>query len=335
MLSKMDMYIIPIVPFFFALATLSTSVTAAAIQTGGLILPSLNSTTFGLPIAPVDRRFSTESYFSNDPIDELSTLMIGADTMASLALLNWIGNSRTFRLQLPNYPLVYIEMTPEPPAVEVPNRFIVWGLEMALQKHIIRNQFDESLHYLMYSGRRLGIIYFWSMLAHPQTSLALPAEDSPQTNSSVGHILNGSTASLFNTTSQSNCKIKLRTNAQLLDRASTFLTIYATLKALAFPITTGSSTEPFLIGPSRGSDVQVGFTSTVRSELPKREMRLLQYGWIIETVRQIPQWMVNHAFKEVEIGIYIENNLLGAGVVDKAGGSQVSQDWPDAQSSTS
>lgn len=298
----------------------SIFITAVTVNDGStaLIQPLLNLTGLALPIVPVDRRFTVEGFFSADPIDELSCLMVGVATMAGLAMLNWLGDTRAFQTdQLSKYPLVYLDMVPEPPLVEVPNRFLVWGLGMALRQYIARERFDESVFYLDYAGRRIATLYFFSTLSRPPSSLAAMDGQTEHNRSLSNKAVNVSNVLDLETTAQSRTVIEVLPNAQSLHRRIVFLAIYATLKAVAFPRTTSISAEGFQIGPIEGKAIVVRFTSSDGPHLPERDSPELQYGWIIETLRVVPEWMIDHGFKEIEIGIYVGNTLVGLGSVKK------------------
>ena len=295
-------------------------ITIAVLANAGsttLSLSSLNTTSLSLPIVPVDRRFTVEGVFSDSPLDELSCLMAGVDTTAILALENWIDVTRAFRTRpLPKYPLVYIEAEIEPPATEIPIRFLIWGLEMALHEYVIRDRFDESQFHLLYNGRKVGAISF-------RSTLALRPAQSEQNASSSHHVApintTSSTASWVPdpTRSESSTEIAFSPHAQAFDRGTVFLGIYATLRAVAFPRTTSISAQPFQIRPGWGRNIAIGFTSSDGPDLPRRQPPELQYRWIIEALREVPDWMVENAFKEVEITVYVKHILVGRGYVDK------------------
>ena len=308
---------------FLPLISLHTFVTNAAVINAGSATTSifpLNATSLCLPIVPIDRHFKVRSFYSDRPIDEISTLMVGVDTMAILASHNWIEDMRAFRSRLlSKYPLVAIVVEPEFPALDIPNRYIIWGLQMALQDYITRDRFDESRFDLRYNDRRVGTIHFRSTLpVRPASSISSSATQSERNITSFHELMDGSKASTLNATYRTRVAIGYVRQAATLDRGDFFLTIFATLKAVAFPRTTSISADNFWIRSSQSNNVEIGFTSRDGPYLPRTEPPELQYRSIIEALREIPDRMVNHAFKEVWIELYIGNTLVGRGNVVKA-----------------
>ncbi|KAL8823963.1 MAG: hypothetical protein Q9191_005409 [Dirinaria sp. TL-2023a] len=294
----------------FTLISHSTGVTSAALVNAGSTttsFPSFNTTSVGLPIVPVDRYFAVESEFSDAPIDELSCLMFGVNVMADLALKNWIDSTPAFRSDLlPKYPLAYVDVQPEPPHTDIPNRFLIWGFEMALREYIIRPEFDEAQFHLMYRNKRVGTIKFLSTLVPSRET----AENSTFAHRSVNNT--SSTPFLAASSEKPHIIIDYFASARVLDRDSVFLAVYATLKAVAFPRASSISTVPFQIRPGAGRNIKIGFSSNdFAGQSPE-----LQYRWIIEALREVPDWMVENVFKEVMMYVYFENLLVGSGSVD-------------------
>ncbi|KAL8693318.1 MAG: hypothetical protein Q9218_001837 [Villophora microphyllina] len=299
----------------YALANFFPFATAAAINNDRSTTSSLlstNITTLGLPNVPIDPHFKISMKLGRSPIDELSCLMVAVDTMADLALQWWPFRIIHFRSKpLPRYPFVFIHMEPGGPNKDIPNRFVIWGLHMAMISYITQRTWVESNVDLVYAGTKVGTLYFRKTVAPPMTAIR-PLDPEDQT---TGDTLSIVPSPIFlNATNPSRALIEFIPNGQTLNRGSLFLIIFSALQAVAFPITNSFVKETIQIGPDNGRDIRIVFTSTPRKEPPE-----LQYGWVIETLRVLPEWLLSRALREVDVEIRVGNTLVGFGSVEKVG----------------
>lgn len=272
-----------------------------------------NVSSLGIPSIPMDARFDVDAmYHPHSSLPLRDCLMVAVNTMADLALLPWNSRVRAYRSHvIPKYNQVSIEVDSEPPANEIETRFLVWGFNVAMLNIIHHRKFVESDFKLKFDGRTVGWVRFRSEnLAHDSIGVQGKA-----VNALYAPTLLAFNASDTTSDDRFSADIHFQPEARPMNTLNTFIVIFCVLQSLALPPSTGYSSQNFRVAPRQGG-VRATFSSTEGQGLPRRSPPFLQYRWIIETMRQLPGWMLDNGFAEVAAFISVDGIFVGAAFLD-------------------
>ena len=290
---------------------------------GHLDSSAFNASSFGLPSIPVDPRFGVDAQMHEATINETSVEMTGLSLMADLALNDWTSTiPGAVSGMMSGLPPMYILGIPQAPLTEIPVRFLIWTLHIALYNFVVTDQFVESDFDLLYDNETRGTLYFRDGPAPPSSALPLLVETgygnkhvvlpphldmifAPGPKDDIGNIA---------------INVRLVPNSQTLNPRDIFLILYATLKAVAFPSSSAISGQPFRVRLPPAVDLKTQFTAQEGPDLPRRRPPYLRYGTIIEAIRLVPQWMLSYhgSFRELVFVIYTNGTAVGTGFLEKA-----------------
>lgn len=295
-----------IVAVAFQIAVIALAAPAITQPPQGLVQPAFNASSAKSVSESIDPRFNVDDYYNKVPLDRDSCLMVAVNEMANLALLPWNSRTRGYRsATLPRYPHVYMEITPQAPAVDIETRFLIWGINIAMYNIIHEELFLESSFELSFSTRAVG----WIRFRHQKPSILTlpPHQDLPE----VSNLTTALGADQFA------AYIAKLLKAKELDKLSVFITIYDAFKAVApLPSTAIFSATSLEVKPL-GLDVKATFSSTDDPRLPREVPPFLEWQWIVETLRRIPEWMLERkAFQEVGVDITVDGFVVGVAKVE-------------------
>ena len=290
---------------------------------GHLDFAAFNASAFGLPSIPVDPRFSVDVQMHEATINEISVEMIGLNLMADLALRDWTSTlpgalSGTISGVLP----MYIMGIPQAPLTEIPIRFLIWTLHIALYNFMVTDEFVESDFDPLYDNEIRGTLYFRDGPAPRSSALPLLLETGYSNKDMVlpPHLDSISAPGPKDDIGNIAIDVRPVSNSQALNQRDVFLILYATLKAVAFPSSSAISGQPFRVRLPPALDLKTQFTAQEGPDLPRRRPPYLRYGTIIEAIRLVPQWMLldHGSFRELVFVIYTDRTTVGTGFVEKA-----------------
>lgn len=325
-------------PIFPSLVSTATNTTAAYQP---LSLSALNVSSLGTDGVPVDPRFGMEVYFTDEPLDQISCIMVAINAMADRALHDWNSRVPFFRSRwLQKYPHVDISVQPEPPATDIDQKVLIWGLDAALYNIIVRVEFVEAYFDLLWSNVKVATMHFRSRAPYLAAPLTLGAGLSNQTSVPRGNATDAATISAYGDIAH--FVFLPLDDPNPLDRMSVFTIIMSALRYVAVPSASAVVTEMWRVGPMPGRNVKIEVTGQYGPGLPRRGPPYLEYRYVVEALRAVPEWMLDRdSFKDVSVGIYVRNVLVGVGFVDARDDNGVASagllplDLPNAQASTS
>ncbi|KAL8686060.1 MAG: hypothetical protein Q9218_007377 [Villophora microphyllina] len=272
-------------------AALSSVGTAAS-----LFQPSLNASILDIPVSP---HFKIRvSHPAGTALDETSYKMVALHMMGELALRDWDSSvPGAVSPPLPDFSSVFIVTGPNPPATQIPVRYIIWGLNLAMYRSITRRTFTEMTFDLLWDEQKIGVLGFQGVRQSPTLGLA-PT-----------------------TLGRENVRIEVASipGSQTLLRDNVWKLLFAAMQHLAWADSRTILSHSIMVRP-KTTDVVVIFTGENGPGLPRRTPPFLQYSTMIMALMQIPMWMVSEggSFREVGFSIFSDNTLVGAGFVDLA-----------------
>ena len=283
---------------------------------------AFNASSLGVPSIPVDPRFNVDLQMHEATMNETSVEMVGLNLMADLALNDWTSSlpgalgGKTSR-----FPPVYILGIPHAPITEIPVRFLIWALHIALYNFVVTDQFVESDLDLLYDNEKRGTLYFRDGPAPPASALPLLLKTGySDTDVVLPPRLDSISASgPKNDIGIIAINVRLVPNSQALNQRDVFLILCATLKAVAFPPSSAISGPPFRVRLPPALDLKTQFTAQEGPDLPRRQPPYLRYGTIIEAIRLVPKWMLSSqgSFRELAFVICTDGTAVGTGFVEK------------------
>ncbi len=266
--------------------------------------------------------------YGNDGLPATAMLMDAVDSLAKLAPLDYLGRQPNFHGHMEAYPQVVIDVDPVYPATDVENRVAVlciyWGMETVVSNRNYKNaEIDCFWDNVVVAQVRFEQPGYYSSATvetnSPISSLGVTAEPTVSNGTTPGltagnSTLNSPTALNTSLDARVNSIFYFRSDSQTLSLTDVFIITMATLKNVAsFPST--DAVTSFTSGAGSAYDLYFAFASgeTIRTRPP-----FYEYRWIIETVRQIPAWMLSQRrFAEISIGILVDDVHLGSAVLEK------------------
>ncbi|CAF9912090.1 MAG: hypothetical protein ALECFALPRED_007867 [Alectoria fallacina] len=267
--------------------------------------------------------------------------MVAIKVMVDRALHDWNSRVAFFRSRwLRKYPHVDISMQPEPPAPDIDQKVLIWGLDAAQCDIIIRAEFVEAYFDLFWSNVKVATMHFRSRPPYLAPPLTLGAGLSNQTFVPRGNATDAATISAYG--DAAHFVILPLDDPSPLDRMSVFTIIMSALRYVAVRSATAIGADSFQVGPMPGRNVKVEVTGQHRPDLPRTGPRYLEYRYVVEALRAVPEWMLDRdGFEDVFVGIYVRNVLVGVGFVHAKDDDGVASagllplDLPNTQASTS
>ena len=301
-----------------ALISLAAITTAAAVvgPSANEVEPLrlLHNVTGGakLGVGAIDPRFSVTCRQGETTLSATSLLMNAANAMMELALENFTRPIATRSFVVPGYPEVMIM----PSTGQVQARFLLWGVWEGIRRMINERNFQELLVRAHWTGVLMCTIWFRGPLA--KLSDASRNDTLSLTARSENISIHSGTA--VSTQGLRNVDVRNPLNDQQLTVTvidvgeglaitEVFLAIFAALEYMAhFPST--DQVAAFQVSPD-GEDTTIGVIEN--SGPPALRPPYLEYRWVILSMAQIPEYMlqVQRRFTEVIIEIAIDGVPLG------------------------
>ena len=302
-----------------ALVSLAAVTTVAAAAVGPSAnevepLRLLHNVTGGarLGVGAIDPRFSVTYRQGQTTLSATSLLMNAANAMMKLALEDFTRPIAARSFEAPGYPEVMIV----PSTGQVQARFLLWGVWEGIRWMINHRDFRELLIRAHWTGTLMCTIRFRGPLeklsdASRNDTLSLTARSE---NISIHGASAASTQGLRevdvrNPFNDQQLTVTVIDVGVGLGITEVFLAIFAALEHMAhFPST--DEVAAFQISPD-GEDVMIGVIEDTQP--PSLTPPYLEYQWVILSMAQIPEYMlqVQRRFTEVIIEIAVDGVPLG------------------------
>lgn len=294
-----------------------SAIYAVAITAPEILLPPnlYNSSSLSLTTLTdfPENDFSFDIAFGGVDLDRTSVLSNAVDALAMLAGRDFLGLEVGIHSHLARYPNAVVDVVPVSPAINFENRLAVWGIYRAVKFMISHSRFESARVDCTYKATILAQVYF------ERPGYPSPARSSMKTNGTALDLNTTITSTSVTTTEplshfQLNVVFHFFPHAETLGMMDVYITVMATLTRLAeWPGT--DPVSPFRAGAGDGYNARMVFHSaeTIRATPP-----FYEYKWIVETVRQIPGWMLAQGrFAELGIGIVVNQVHLGTAVLER------------------
>lgn len=306
----------------FAFVAFITSCSTAVIYQGQSVHQVFQSpSNVSLPhnlLNASDPRFGLRGRYGQETLNIISLLVNTVNGLANLAHQPFHRRVSAFHVEiLPWYADLDISIQPLQPEVDIEVRVAIYALYYAVYYMIQDTKFTNVDYEILWDSKVVGRI-----------SITKGASSSATVNNFLNSSQNTTiqNAQLFNTFNMTNLKatpnlgneglrpfFEYYHNAEKLTSSEVFVTIMAALKALAhWPST--QVVEPFRTGAS-GFNTRIQFLG---DEVPRTQPPFLTYGLLIDTVRQIPIFMLEKKrFAELMIAVAYDDEILGKATLEK------------------
>lgn len=305
------------------LTTFLTLTCAAVISPAQLISPNLTSiyrpTTI---LKDIDEdRFEIKGRYGEDSINMISMLMNAVNGVADLAHKGFRGRIPEVIVdKLPGYQNVDIRISPALPARDIEVRIALWGLYFLAVNMVETRRFKNANYDLWWDG-----VIVANIVVKPHTAVATlersgkqPLTDEEANLSLLSSKTSNPTSTLFSTPSTNTgltCFFKFFSPpaGEPIPALEVFVTVLATLRTLAqWPST--DTVEPFRTG-CKDHDVRIQFLA---QEFPRTGPPFLQYGFLIDMVREIPAFMLGkRKWAELMIVTAFGREIVGTARLEK------------------
>ncbi|KAL8792012.1 MAG: hypothetical protein Q9195_005353 [Heterodermia aff. obscurata] len=299
--------IFPTVAAIFSLPIIKLALTTATSNTwknGSLSLPSLNVTSLDIP---PDRRFRINQVYSDEAIAKDDCLVVGFWLMAQLATKEWSSNiTLAGGPRLANFPRVSIDVAPQQPLSELPIRYAIWGLKLAMLDLLARDRFVESIYELYWDHLTVGTIYI-------QPSRNIQASTPPQDYDVK--VSNQNLSAPFSLDQPINIAIQPIPGAQPINPRDIWITMFESQERLAYPEAYLIPTTDFQMGPFLpSSNAFVSLDPLHGPDLPRLFPPFLHVSTVCHALMLLAVWMcLNNRFSDFGFTISVSDTLVGSG----------------------
>ena len=293
----------------------ATAVAINLLENSMLQLPS-NSSLADLTrlSAPPHPHFRIQIRSGNIRLRSTSMLMNAIEALAALALKDQTARSSGAHFHFERYPDVVIDVVPKRPATDVSNEVsllcIRWGMTDVIINGIYKDtEVDclwDSVVVAQVNFERSG---FQSLL---NTTSAL----APTAESSGGSVNPSSPITTTNDTilAAVTPSFYFRADSQTLSIPCVFVTTMAVLTAFAYKPNTDPVETWAIVRTEPEWDTSMLFEPyLIRARPP-----FFEYRWAIETVRQMPGFLLQQGrFAELSIGVIVDGVHVGNALLEK------------------
>ena len=276
-----------------AILSLPTPLLAAAFSHGKYFsLLDLNTTSLNIP---PDLHFKINRVYSDEEIVKNDCLVVGFWLMGQLSTKDW---SSTIPLgrgpDLANFPGVKIDVKPQDPFPNLPIRYAIWGLKLAMLDLLARNQFVESIYELYWDYVTVGTIYI---------------------RASTPRLSNQNLTLPFNFDQSVNIDIQAVPGAQPINPRDIWTTMFESQERLAYPAAHIIPRTAFQLGPYLPSSKAFFNLDPLHGpDLPRLYPPFLHVSTITYALMLIAVWMCqNDRFSEFGFIISVGGTLVGTG----------------------
>ena len=305
------LYISPTVAGIFSIQIITPIFAAVAFNPqkhGSLFLPGLNATSLDVP---PDSRFRIHRAYSGDEIVKNDCLVVGFWLMGQLSTKDWSSKIPFARgPHLANFPRVNIDIEPQASFPDLPIRYAIWGLKLAILDLLARDQFVESIYELCWNDLSMGTIHIQAIqdieASTPRQSLDAKVNNQSLT---VPFVLNQPVS----------LAIQIIPGAQRINPRDIWTTMFESQEQLAYPEAylipkTAVELGPFLpsnkaffnIDPLHGPD------------LPRLYPPFLHLFTLTYALMLLVLWMCqNDHFSAFGFTISVSGTLVGTGRLDE------------------
>ncbi|KAF6222301.1 hypothetical protein HO133_001387 [Letharia lupina] len=252
-------------------------------------------------------------------------LMNGVEALATLALKDQTARSYGAQFHAEGYPDVVIDIEPQQPATDVLNEIMLLCIFFGMDRVIREREY-----------RNAKILCFWDNVVVAQvlferpgyqssantTDVLSPTAESPGGSGNISSLITTTNDTLLEAVTP---RFYFRPDSQSLPTPNVFGTVITVLLAFAYVPNTDPLEAYTVVRTGAEWDVSMLFESTLIRTRPP----YFEYRWAIETVRQMPGFLLQQGrFAELIIGVIVDgvhvgNALLVKGepndLVEKAG----------------
>ena len=114
----------------------------------------------GPPNVPIDTRYSSESYYSEDvPLDQRSLLATATVTMAKLAMMDFYGQMGNFQsTRVPGFSSISIQFRVTAPARQVETRIAVWAIFEVISNMALTGRYEQARLKIFWNSARIATL---------------------------------------------------------------------------------------------------------------------------------------------------------------------------------
>ena len=266
-----------------------------------------------------DPKFTLTGRFGSDSLPVISTLMDAVSGLADLAHLPFKERIRGFHVpNLPHYTDIDISIQPAAPATDFEVRFAIWGIYYILYAMVKGKSFKDANFNLLFNNEEVVHLSINnrvvpSAIEANQNHLVQGFTNDVRSLSGKTTTKVNATSDLVNTGFQHFFEYLHSSDDESINAQTVFITTMATLMDLAaWPDT--DIVKPFRCGAS-GFDARIQF---LELESPRTEPPFLHYGYLIDTVKQIPAFSLsNKKFAEMMITMSFGSDIIGEAILEK------------------
>ena len=290
--------------FFQIIAPVFAAAASSPWKNESLSLPGLNATS--LNVRP-DPRFRIRQVYSEHELAKNDCLVVGFWLMGQLSIKDW-SSSITFSQgpRLAYFPGVKISIEPQEPFPDLPIRYAIWGLKLAIMDLMERDRFVESIYELYWDHVTVGTIHI-QPIRNPQASTPRQSLDGTVSNKSltVPLAVNQPISIVF----------ERIPGARPINPRDIWITLFQSLEPLAYP-------EAYLIprvvlkfGPYvPSSRAFLSIDPLNGPDLPRLYPPFLHISTVIHALMLAAAWMCqNNYFSDFRFTISILGTLVGGG----------------------
>lgn len=299
--------IFPTVAAVFSFPIVAPVFAAAAFnlwKNESLCLSGLNATS--LNVRP-DPRFRIEQVYSEDEIAKNDCLVVGFWLMGQLSTKDW-SSSVPFSQgpHLAHFPGVNIRIEPQEPFSDLPIRYAIWGLELAILDLLETDRFVESIYELHWNHVTVGIIDI-QRIQNPQASTPRQSLDGKVSNQSL-------TVSLA-VNQPISIAFERIPGAQPINPRDIWITLFQSQERLAYPEAYLIPRAILQLGPFVPSSRAFFNVDPLNGpDLPRSHPPFLHVSTVIHALMLLAAWMCqNNYFSDFGFTISISDTLVGAG----------------------
>lgn len=263
--------------------------------------------------------FRASIVLGNFSLSVISILMLGVEAIATLALRDYEARISGLYLRIEKYPYVAIAIRPQHRSLGVTNevalRCIHYGME-----YIARHQeFNNATIDCFWYNQRVAQVFF----ERPKILSGLSGHSRSAMATTLGNIVESPSQNLCTTGSSDHdtCALDIFSsrvtphyffdnNSREISVLGVFMTTMTVLTFLAM----------FKSTDHLGLDriIESEWDTSMRFHTGRTQPPFCDYGWLIETVRRIPSFMLQEKrFAEISMGIIVDGVYVGDGLLEK------------------
>ncbi|KAL8721555.1 MAG: hypothetical protein Q9181_007684, partial [Wetmoreana brouardii] len=278
------------------------AVPATPVLNGELLLQQAsNFSRLGSLTAGNDGPFGYAFRFHDDkPLNSISMLMNSVDALAQLALKNHRDRSSHFHFTIPAYPTVRIDVVTIPPATDFLNEVATYCIYYGMVE-VVQQRKYEAVE-LTCSWFNVDVMEVFITNPNAPTTTAHNATE-PSESLSATNTTTDAAATADAMLNALRPRFWYFDHGHILNIPVTFINIMYALarfsKQSATDIVPRCYTDP---GPEWEGSMVFPADGPIRSRPP-----YLEYRYVIQTLRQIPAWMLQHGkFAELAMSFWVD-----------------------------